>query len=112
LSLRSDFNLYDAFRLFDKNNNGYLYKFDLEDGLAKLRVYPSRTELNLFFKKYDRNQDGKLRFSEFSDAFTPKDKIYSESLNNKRSNYAALNPDDAFTLTTKFDYADTFKKHF
>ena len=39
IALKHDFNLYDAFRLFDKYNLGYLTKYDLQDGLAKLGIY-------------------------------------------------------------------------
>jgi len=112
LSLRADFNLFVAFRILDQFNNGYLYKTDLETSLSKLRVYPRRNELNLFFKKYDLDSDGKIKFSEFCDAFTPKDKTYSDHLNNKRVDYSSAYPEDAFTFTTKLEYADAFKKHF
>jgi hypothetical protein len=38
-SLKADFNLFDAFRLFDKHNIGYLYRSDLIEGLNRIGVY-------------------------------------------------------------------------
>jgi Ca2+-binding EF-hand superfamily protein len=64
----------------------------------------------LLFKRYDINNDGKIRFSEFADAFTPKDKIYADHLNNKRSNYQARYPEEAFSVSTKYDFADLIRK--
>jgi len=43
LALKSDFNLFDAFRMFDKYNSGYVYKNDFEDGLNKLGVFGPRS---------------------------------------------------------------------
>jgi Ca2+-binding EF-hand superfamily protein len=34
-------------------------------------VFASYEEIELFIKRYDKNRDGTLRFSEFSDAFIP-----------------------------------------
>lgn len=68
---RHDFNLYDAFRIFDMNANGYLSFTELKVGLNEIGVYPSVEELELFLARYDKNNDRRLRFSEFTDAFTP-----------------------------------------
>jgi Ca2+-binding EF-hand superfamily protein len=42
-------------------------------------------ELDLFFKRYDKDQDGRIRFSEFCDAFTPADAYYATLLNRRTS---------------------------
>ena len=110
LALKHDFNLFDAFRIFEKYSSGYITKYDLEDGLAKLGIYGPRQEINLFMKRYDTNQDGRLRFSEFADALTPKDRVYANMLNERRSNYNVRNPEDAFSYLTKLDFTDLLKK--
>jgi Ca2+-binding EF-hand superfamily protein len=61
LAIRVDFNLMDAFRIFDVAGKGTVTKLEVEDALARLKVYPSRDELDLFFKRYDRSGAGVLR---------------------------------------------------
>ena len=102
--------MYDAFRLFDKYNLGYLNQYDLNDELNKLGIFGPQSEINLFFKRYDLNSDGRIRFSEFAEAFSPKDKIYSDHLNNKRSNYSAKTPEEAFSSITRMEFADMIRK--
>lgn len=63
--MKPDFNLHDAFNYFDKYNSGYFYRIDFEQGLDRLGIYGPRNEINLWFKRYDANGDGKIRFSEF-----------------------------------------------
>jgi Ca2+-binding EF-hand superfamily protein len=63
---KPDFNLYDCFRLFDLDSNGYISFSELRRGLADLGVYAAYEEMELFFNRYDKNEDGRLRFHEFS----------------------------------------------
>jgi hypothetical protein len=72
-----DFNIFDAFRIFDLDSRGWISLSDLKIGLNEIGVYPDHEELALFFKRYDKDNDGRLRFSEFSDSFTPLDNYYS-----------------------------------
>lgn len=39
LALKADFNLLDAFRLFDRSVAGEIYKYDLVEGFKRLGVY-------------------------------------------------------------------------
>lgn len=43
----------------------------------------SMEDVDLFLARYDRDQDRKLRFSEFCDAFTPMDKFHSDLINRR-----------------------------
>ena len=109
LSLKADFNLIDAFKIFDKYNLGELYRQDLENGLERLHVYFQRKDVDLFLKRYDLNHDNKLRFHEFTEALLTKDKLYADHLSHKKSNYLARRPEDAFTTLTRYELADTLK---
>jgi hypothetical protein len=80
-------------------------------GLEKLGVYGPRNEINLFFRRYDKNNNGKLKFSEFCDAFCPKDRIYADHLNSKRANYEARSTEEAISNLTKLDFADMIRRH-
>jgi len=85
VALCSDFNLLDAFQMFDINDIGYVGEFDLEDTLIELGIRPSREELNLLFKHYSSLGTRRLTYSEFSKLFTPKEFEYSRILSNRSS---------------------------
>jgi Ca2+-binding EF-hand superfamily protein len=80
LALQPDFNLPDAFDLLDRYNIGSLSANDLSDSLALNGVYALSEDVFLFVKRYDRNADGRIAQSEFSDAFMPKNASYATSL--------------------------------
>lgn len=53
LAYRTDFCLLDAFRLFDLNGRSYISKYEIENGLNKMGVYPNYNDLTRFVKKFD-----------------------------------------------------------
>jgi Ca2+-binding EF-hand superfamily protein len=117
LARRLDFNLYDAFRIFDSCNRGYITLADLRDGLAAIGVYPSTADMELYIKRYDRFGERRLRFSEFSDSFTPTTDAYaSSSLARRRSNphvpsrFSAR--DDCFEAGTRVEMRAAWNTHF
>jgi Ca2+-binding EF-hand superfamily protein len=83
---KPDFNLFDAFRIFDIDSRGWISQTDVKYGLNDIGVFPALEELDLFFKRYDKDQDGRIRFSEFCDAFTPAENYYATLLNRRTSN--------------------------
>lgn len=107
LALRYDFNHFDAFRVADEAGRGEIYRFELTDTLRKRGVYADRAEIELFYKRFDRNQDGKLRFSEWADAFTPLDLHAAGAVNRRQGNYRDPRP---FSSLTTGMYDDTIRK--
>lgn len=62
VALKPDFNMEDAFSIFEKLNRGYLTDFDFKDGLNNyFGLYPSLEEINVLFKRYDTRKTGTLR---------------------------------------------------
>ena len=53
LSLKTDFNLIDAFRIFNESGNGSASIQDLKKGLGDLGLEVSNDELSLFMKRFD-----------------------------------------------------------
>lgn len=49
----------------------------MKNALNDLGVYASYDEIDLIFKRYDKNRDNTLKFSEFCEAMLPKDIYYS-----------------------------------
>ena len=57
LALRSDFNLPDAFRIFEVDKRGYLSDLDLKYGSNFLDVYPTMDEVALVFRRFTNQGD-------------------------------------------------------
>lgn len=114
LALQSDFNLPDAFDILDGGSKGYTTTYEIVDVLATFGVYVSREDVQLFVKRYDKNNDGKLRYHEFCEAFNPKTASYSTQLNLRKSYYSGLRyaKTDYFTRDTRDLFLRTLKTHF
>ena len=114
LTKTPDFNLFDAFRIFDIDSRGWITLTDLKIGLNEIGVYPDHEELALFFKRYDKDMDNRLRFSEFSDAFSPIDSYYKQILNRRHSNDVRgrfYSRDDCFLNNTKIEFKQIWRVH-
>lgn len=64
LALSADFNLYDAFSMFDTLARGYITAYDLEAGLKKIRVYSARDEADLVIRHFSKGLT-RVSFAEF-----------------------------------------------
>jgi len=96
LALKPDFNLLEFFRLFDVEQKGVISIVEVEDGMRLFGVYPNREELYLFVRKYDRDNDGKLRFNDLAEAFTPKAEEYANILESRKP--IEINPEIDVTV--------------
>ena len=117
LARRSDFNFYDAFKIFDVTSKGYLTLADLREGLAGIGVYPTTSDMELYIKRYDKHNERKVRFSDFCESFTPNtDSYYASALNRRRSNYWANSRagarDDCFEAGTRVEFRAAWSTHF
>lgn len=72
LALQEDFNLIDAFRIFDKRGAEFISIRDLQDYLEKKKLYFKFDEVLLLFRRYAKNKEMKLKFSDFSEMLIPK----------------------------------------
>ena len=73
LALKSDFNLGDAFRLFDMRGIGSITSQELVDGLRMNLDFGEfcPDDIYMFFKRYDRLGRGRITFNELSEALLP-----------------------------------------
>ncbi len=83
LAAQPDFNLMDAYQMIDKHNKGWVTAADLTDALADYGLYPHKDDVYLFVRRYDRDSDGRVLYSDFCDAFCPKDSLSSSILNRR-----------------------------
>lgn len=70
---REDFNLLKLFKSIDYKTKGCFTGFELEEMLNKIGLFPQKYEIYLFFKRYDRDNDGKLNYNDLLDCLVPDD---------------------------------------
>lgn len=82
LTRRQDFNLVDAFTLFDVDGNGKIDATEVYDGLTQILEQKgiARKDVNNFMRVFNKDQDGQLKHSEFCDAFLPIDAMLASKL--------------------------------
>lgn len=114
LALKSDFNLQDAFRIFDQDYRGWISIADLREGLSAIGVYPTSEEVELFMTRYDTNGDRRLTFNEFADAFVAQDSYYAHMVNRRPSNHRhpLYRRDDCFLSDTQIEFRNVWRVHF
>ena len=83
LSLKTDFNLIDAFRIFNESGSGSACVQDMIQGLKELGLHVGDDQMSLFMARFDQDHDRKLRYSEFCQAFLPQDSFHASLLAKK-----------------------------
>jgi Ca2+-binding EF-hand superfamily protein len=114
LAMRPDFNLRDAFEIFDVPRYGAIDRFQLRSGLNAIGVYPTEEEIDLFITRYDTTHDRRLQFHEFSAAFLAHDSYHRRNVEVRPSNYTPrpIRRDDCFNPTTSFEFQSMWRTHF
>lgn len=114
LALKSDFNLTDAFKIFDVNYCGHICATELREGLAAIGVFPTSEELDLFITRYDTSGDRRLTMREFSDAFLALDAYYARMVECRGSNhrYPLYRRDDCYQPDTQLEFRAVWRTHF
>jgi len=114
LAKQPDFNLFDAFRVFDTPSMGYVTLSELKLKLADIGVFATYDEIDLFFKRYNKGRDGRLRYSEFCDSVVPVDSYYASMLNRRGASSlrSSMYPrDECFSYSTRLDYKELWRTH-
>ena len=106
LANKSDFNLFDAFNIFDINRNGFITVHELLHGLASIGVHTTYDECELFITRYDKNGDRRISSPEFSEAFLAFDPYCGSMVSRRPSNYVPrpIRPDDCFLPNTAYEF--------
>lgn len=86
-------NTWKAFKIFDRNADGYISKTELYQTMKELGVKLSMDDLNEMMKAADVNQDGRIDYAEFSKLMTGAFKSFAKQaaqLNEQLSLYEAI----------------------
>ena len=115
LAEQGDFNLMDAFQMIDDRNLGWVSAPQLLAYLYELGVFAHKDDVYNFTRRFDRDNDSRLMYSDFCEAITPKDSYYVHQLNNRKARYIHMKelPKKAyFTEQTRALFFTVFKTHF
>lgn len=114
LALKSDFNMTDAFKIFDQRYLGNVTVHDLRDGLSAIGVFPTSEEVELFLTRYDEDHDRRLTMREFENAFLAQDSYYASMVTRRPSNYRhpLYRRDDCFYSDTAIEFRNMWRVHF
>ena len=92
LSLREDITLRDLFCIFDYNKRNLISKKEFKVVCKKIfGLYPTSDQVNLVFKRYDKDKDENLNLKEFFYMVKPLKEEYACFLFNKNNNQGKNN---------------------
>ncbi len=100
---KCDFNIEDAFKIFDLNNKGYIIDDDLKFTLNQFGIFANDHDIRLLMKRFDLNKKSCLTFTDFFDMIVPFEKDYRILIENRDSNIFSDNYSiyDIFMFSTK-----------
>ena len=109
LALKCDFNVEDAFRIFENCGRGYLTHDDLKCGLNILGICASDADVRLLMKRFDLQKNCCLNFTDFFDMLVPFEKDYRNMVENRNPNtYCPNNCPDIFMFQTRNSLKNVF----
>ena len=110
LAKRGDFNVEDAFRIFEVNNNNYITEKDINKGLFLLNIHHNKNDVRLIMRRADIKRNGRLSYGDFFDLVTPFDKDYRNIVEVRMpSNFCPVNKSKIFSAETKLCLQNLFK---
>ena len=114
LCAQNDFNLMDAFQAVDHQAKGWVTTPEICDYLGAMGSHAHKGDVYLFVRRWDKDSDGRLLYSDFCDAFTPKASHNASSLNQRKAYFLHHGYDkrDYFARETRDLFVVTFKVHF
>ena len=82
LAILPDFNIMDAFSIFDVEGVGYcsMHTFMVKSGELGMKRPLKMAEVQAFYRRYNKSGDGLLKYSEFMNAICPVDLNYAMML--------------------------------
>ena len=83
LALKDDFNVEDAYRIFELDGRGFLTEDDISAGLDLLGVAHTPSDVRKLMKKYDNSRTGTLNYADFFDIVTPYEKDLRDMVENR-----------------------------
>ena len=115
LVTRSDFNLYDAFKMFGGLSGGKegINCDDLYQTItSNLKLTISKDELFILFYALDQDKDGLISFNELSNYFMPRNQHHSKVLRCRESFHSSKTPFSSYFNGPTRSFLQRFVKGF
>jgi len=87
LALRKDFNIYNAFAIFDVENKGAINIQQLERGFQNLGIVCTKENIALLIKRLDPDLDGLVKFEDFANMTAPKTAEFARLIDSRQPYY-------------------------
>lgn len=97
----ADFNLMDAFSMIDDKSLGWTSAPQIYKCLITNGIFVHKDDVYQFTRRFDRDYDSKLLYSDFCEAMTPKDTYYAHNLQQRKPKYIHVKE-----VPKKFYFAD------
>jgi Ca2+-binding EF-hand superfamily protein len=106
VAIKSDFNMEDAFTIFEKYNKGYISEIDFKDGLnSYFGLFPLLEEISVLFKRYDNESNRALSYGDFFNMLAPFTQEFRRLVENRIYPNSTL-IGDPFSASTKYAVKD------
>ena len=107
LALKSDFNLYDLFKLVDVRGVGAITQQDLKEAFTRHLSFNdfNSDDIYMFFRKHDRRNVGKIDFNSFGCAILPFSREYANLVTDRPEYYCRRERDPRryFSVDTRYE---------
>lgn len=113
LGNRPDFNIVDAFSVFDVPRYGQVDVHQLQAGLNAIGIYPTFDECQLIITRYDKSGDRRLNIAEFEKLFLAHDAFHAQMVARRHSNFVprVIRRDDVFVPSTAAEFQHMWRTH-
>jgi len=101
--------------MIDEKSLGWIGAPTIVMFLNELDVFAHKDDVYTFTRRFDRDNDSRLLYSDFCEAFTPKDSYYAHALTNRQARYLHhkdIPKKNYFCEQTRDLFLQTFKVHF
>ena len=77
----SDYNLVDGFSILDGRSLGWVSAPQIYSMFMQADIFAHKDDIYNYVRRFDRDMDSKMLYSDFCESFTPKDPYYAHAVN-------------------------------
>ena len=100
--------------MLDKYSKGWITAPELVDSLNELGSFPHKDDVFLYVRRFDRDSDGRMLYTDFCDSMMPQDELVSSALERRPAYHIQRGycRTHFFTRETRDKFMATLRTHF